>query len=53
MRNLVDVHYPYAEGIRVVLDNLATHSAGAVYEAFPAEEARRILRRLDLHHYTP
>ena len=52
MRELVDVHYPEAEQIRVVLDNLSTHSAGALYEAFPASEARRILRRLEFH-FTP
>src|SRR5258707_15456816 len=52
MRDLVDLHYPKAERIRVVLDNLSTHSAGALYEAFPAPEAHRILRRLELH-YTP
>ena len=52
MRDLVDLHYPMAEVIRVVLDNLSTHSPGALYEAFPAPEAHRILRRLDLH-YTP
>ena len=52
MRELVDVHYPQAEQIRVVLDNLSTHSAGALYEAFPAPEARRLLRRLEFH-YTP
>lgn len=52
MRDLVDVHYPEAQRIRVVLDNLSTHSAGALYQAFPAAEARRILRRLELH-YVP
>src|SRR5260370_20747 len=51
-RDLVDLHYPKAEQIRVVLDNLSTHSAGALYEAFPAPEAHRILRRLEFH-YTP
>jgi transposase len=50
MRDLVDIHYPQAQQIRVVLDNLSTHSAGAIYETFPAPEARRILRRLDLHY---
>ena len=52
MRDLVDVHYPHAARIRVVLDNLSTHSAGALYETFLPEEARRILRRLEFH-YTP
>ena len=52
MRDLVDRHFPEAELIRVVLDNLSTHTAASVYEAFPPEEARRILRRLEFH-YTP
>src|SRR5258706_485566 len=52
MRELVDVHYPDAECIRVVQDNLSTHSAGSLYEAFAPAEARRILRRLEFH-YTP
>ena len=50
MRDLVDLHYPAAPVIRVVLDNLSTHSAGALYDAFPAPEARRILKRLEFHH---
>jgi transposase len=52
MRDLVDTHYPTAERIRVVLDNLSTHTASALYETFEAAEARRILRRLEFH-YTP
>jgi len=52
MRDLVDVHCPEAACIRIVQDNLSTHSAGALYEAFPPAEARRILRRLEFH-YTP
>jgi transposase len=52
MRELSDIHFPEAERIRVVLDNLSTHSPGALYAAFPASEARRILRRLEFH-YTP
>lgn len=52
MRDLVDLHYPRAETIRVVLDNLSTHSPGALYETFPAPEAHRILRRLEFH-FTP
>ena len=52
MRDLVDLHYPQAALIRVVLDNLSTHSPGALYEAFPAPEAHRLLRRLEFH-YTP
>jgi len=44
------VHYPQAERVRVVLDNLSTQSPGALYDAFPAPEAHRILRRLEFHH---
>ena len=49
MRDLADVHFPRAERIRVVLDNLSTHSVGALYQAFPPSEARRLLRRLEFH----
>jgi transposase len=52
MREVVDVHCPDAERIRVVQDNLSTHPAGALYQVFPPAEARRILRRLEFH-YTP
>jgi transposase len=52
MRDLADTHYPDADEIRVVLDNLSTHTAGALYETFPAQEAHRILQRLEFH-YTP
>jgi transposase len=52
MRELTDVHFPKAERIRVILDNLSTHSAGALYQAFRAAEARRVLRRLEFH-YVP
>jgi hypothetical protein len=51
-RDLVDAHYPDADCIRVVLDNLSTHSAAALYQAFDPAEARRILRRLEFH-FTP
>jgi len=52
MRELADLHFPQVERIRVVLDNLSTHSAAALYPAFPACEARRVLRRLEFH-YVP
>jgi transposase len=52
MRDLVDVHFPRADVIRVVMDNLSTHRAKNLYDAFPAAEARRILRRLEFH-FTP
>lgn len=52
MKDLVDIHFPEAEVIRVVLDNLNTHTPGALYEAFEPQEARRILCKLEFH-YTP
>jgi transposase len=52
MRELVDIDYPEADQVRVVLDNLSTHSSGALYDTFPAPEARRILRHLEFH-YVP
>ena len=52
MRELVDVDFPEAERIHVVLDDLSTHTAAALYAAFPPAEARRVFRRLDFH-YTP
>ena len=52
LRELVDVDFPEAECIRVVQDNLSTHTRGSLYETFPAAEAHRILGRLEFH-YTP
>ena len=52
MRDLADIHYPTADLIRVVMDNLSTHNPGALYETFQASEAHRILQRLEFH-YTP
>lgn len=48
----VDVAFPQAEGIRVVWDNLNTHTPAALYQTFPPEEARRLTRKLEFH-YTP
>jgi DDE superfamily endonuclease len=50
MKALVDEHFPAAEVIRVVLDNLNTHTPAALYEAFPPEEARRLVERLEFVH---
>jgi len=50
MRRLAEEHYPEAEKVRVVLDNLNTHTPASLYKAFEPEEARRILRRLEFHH---
>jgi hypothetical protein len=52
MQWLVEEVYPTAAIIRVVLDNLATHKPAALYETFPPEQARRILKKLEFH-YTP
>lgn len=52
LRDLVDIHFPHAPCIRVVLDNLNTHTFGALYETFDPAEARRIARRL-VFHFTP
>ena len=50
MRWLVDVAYPDATIIRVVLDNLNTRRIASLYETFPVPEARRIVKRLEFHH---
>jgi hypothetical protein len=52
MQYLVDEVYPQATCSRVVLDNLNTHCPAALYEAFPPEQARRLLKKLEFH-YTP
>ena len=52
MKDLVDIYYPDSEVIRVVMDNLNTHSPASLYKAFKPEEARRILNKLEFH-YTP
>src|SRR5262245_31881081 len=49
IKELVDVHYPVAAKVRLVLDNLNTHSGASLYEAFPPGEARRLLDRLEIH----
>ena len=52
LKELVDVHYPAADLIRLVVDNLNTHTPAALYEAFAPAEAHRIARKLEWH-YTP
>jgi hypothetical protein len=52
MKDLVDIHFPDATLISVVLDNLNTHTPASLYEAFPPAEARRILNKLEFR-YTP
>jgi DDE superfamily endonuclease len=50
VKELVDLHYPEAEKIVLVMDNLNTHTPAALYEAFTPVEARRIARKLEIHH---
>jgi hypothetical protein len=52
VRELVDVHYPTAKVIVLILDNLNVHSIASLYEAFTPQEAHRIARKLEIH-YTP
>lgn len=52
MKDLVDVHFPDAEVIVLVMDNLNTHKMASLYHAFPPEEAKRIIDKLEIH-YTP
>ena len=52
IKHLVDGLYPQAERITLVMDNLNTHTGGSLYKAFPPEQAKRILDKLDIH-YTP
>ena len=52
MRMLADGYYPEAEVIRIIVDDLNTHTPAALYETFPPAEAHRILQRLEFH-YTP
>jgi transposase len=50
IQELVDVHYPKAEKIVLVMDNLATHSPAALYHTFAPAEARRLVEKLEIHH---
>jgi hypothetical protein len=52
IKDLVDVHYPAAEKLILVMDNLNTHTPAALYEAFAPPEAKRLADKLELH-YTP
>ncbi len=50
VKHLVDVRYPEAERVVLVLDNLNTHNGASLYEAFAPAEARRLLEKLEIHH---
>ena len=52
IRGLLDVDYPDAQRVVLVCDNLNTHTAGSLYEAFEPAQARRLAERLEIH-YTP
>ncbi len=50
IRQLLEVDYPQVEVVVLVMDNLNTHSVASLYETFEPEEARRLTRRLEIHH---
>lgn len=52
LKALVDVHFPTAQKIRIIQDNLNTHTGASLYARFSAAEARRIYKKLEFH-YTP
>lgn len=52
IKGMLDGRYPHAKEVRLVMDNLNTHSPASLYEVFPPAEARRLAARLDIH-YTP
>lgn len=52
VKELLTVHYPKVPRVCLVMDNLNTHDASSLYKAFPAEEARALAERLEIH-YTP
>ena len=52
MKDLVDVYFPDADVIRLVVDNLNIHNLAGLYEVFEPQEARRLVQKIELH-YTP
>lgn len=52
VRDLIEIHYPDAEKIVLVMDNLNTHGKGSLYETFPAKKAWELSQKLEIH-YTP
>jgi DDE superfamily endonuclease len=52
IKEMLDIRYPDATKVVLVMDNLNTHSTASLYEAFPPVEARRLAERLEIH-YTP
>ena len=52
IKQLLDVDYPHAKKVKLICDNLNTHHIASLYKAFPADEARRLARRLEIY-FTP
>jgi len=52
IKKLIDLHYPEASKVTLVMDNLRTHSTGAFYETFEAKEAKRLMDKIEFV-YTP
>ena len=50
VRELLEIHYPFADIVRLVMDNLNVHSISSLYEAFEPEVARRLTRLIEIHH---
>jgi hypothetical protein len=50
LRDLIDSRYAEAKVVVLIMDNLNTHTLGSLYEAFPPAEARRLAKRLEIHH---
>ena len=49
IRQLLEIYYPDAPKIRLVMDNLNTHAIASLYQTFPAEKARQLAKRLEIH----
>ena len=52
MKEMIEVHWPEAQKVRVVLDNLNTHTPASLYERYPPDRARQLVKKLEFH-YTP
>lgn len=52
IKDILDAQFPDAQGVKVVMDNLNTHTPASLYEVFPPDEARRLASKLEIH-YTP
>jgi hypothetical protein len=50
IKELLDIDYPKADKVILICDNLNTHRISSLYEAFPANEARQLIERLEIHH---